>query len=81
VIIQKVPGEQALPSGYDRIDFAIVGEGEAIYFRDGQVFIGRWKKAAAASQTEWLLDNRPYILKQGQTWVEIVPGERTVTYN
>ncbi len=81
VIIQKVPAERALPSGYDRIDFAIVGEGEAIYFRDGQVFAGKWKKAASPSQTEWLLDNRPYILKPGQTWVAIVPGERTVIYN
>lgn len=81
VIIQKVPGEQALESGHDRIDFDIVGEGEAIFFRDGQVFAGKWKKSSAASQTEWLLDNRPYILKQGQTWVEIVPGAREVIYN
>lgn len=81
VIIQKVPREQALASGYDRIDFDIIGEGEAIYFRDGQVFVGKWKKPSTASQTEWLLDGRPYILKPGQTWVEIVPGERTVNYN
>lgn len=80
VIIQKVPAEQALASGYDRIDFDIVGEGEAIYFRDGQVFVGKWKKPTMASQTEWLFDGRPYILKPGQTWVEIVPGERAVAY-
>ena len=81
VIIQKVSAEVALASGYDRIDFNIIGEGEAIYFRDGQVFNGRWKKASTASQTEWFLNDRPYVLKQGQTWVEIVPGEREVSYN
>lgn len=81
VIIQKVPGERLLPSGYDRIDFDIVGEGEALYFRDGEVFAGRWKKESTAGQTEWLLAGRPYILKPGQTWVEIVPGQRAVIYN
>lgn len=81
VIVQKVPSEAALPSGYERVDINIIGEGEAWFFRDGQVFIGRWKKIAPAAQTEWLLNGKPYILKRGQTWVEIVPGERTVTYN
>lgn len=80
VIVQKVPAEWLLPSGYDRIEINIVGEGEALFFRDGQVFAGRWKKADRAAQTEWLLDGEPFILKHGQTWVEIVPGERAVTY-
>lgn len=81
VIIQKVPGERFLPSGYDRIDFELVGEGEAIFFRDGLVWVGKWKKGSPAAQTEWLFDGQPFILKPGQTWVEIVPGERAVTYN
>ncbi len=81
IIIQKVPAERVLPSGYDRVDFDLVGEGEALFFRDGQVFTGRWKKESTAGQTEWLLGDKPYILKRGQSWVEIVPGARDVIYN
>ncbi|MDP1709533.1 MAG: DUF3048 domain-containing protein [Candidatus Komeilibacteria bacterium] len=81
IIVQKVPAEWSLPSGYDRIDINIVGEGEALFFRDGQVFAGQWKKESAAGQTEWFLNDKPFILKRGQTWVEIVPGEREVKYN
>jgi hypothetical protein len=80
VIVQKVPGETLLPSGYDRIDFNITGEGDALFFRDGKVFTGRWKKESKAAQTQWLLDDKPFILKVGQAWVEIVPGNREIKY-
>ena len=81
VIVQKVPGEILLPSGYDRIDFEIVGEGEALFFRDGKAFVGQWKKESKESQTQWLLGDKPFILKTGQVWVEIVPGNREVKYD
>ena len=81
VIVQKVPGEWFLPSGYDRIGINIVGEGEALFFRDGKAFAGKWKKETPESQTQWFMDDKPFILKTGQAWVEIVPGSREVKYN
>lgn len=81
IIVQKVPAEHDLPSGNFRVDFNIVGEGEALFFRDGQVFFGQWKKESIESQTQWFLNGKPFILKRGQTWVEILPGDREVTYN
>lgn len=80
VIVQKVPSEWLLPSGYDRIGINIVGGGEALFFRDGKVFAGQWKKESKESQTQWLLGDKPFILKTGQAWVEIVPGGREVKY-
>lgn len=81
VIIQKVPAEWLLSSGYDRIGINIIGEGEALFFRDGKVFAGQWKKETKESQTQWFLGDKPFILKTGQVWVEIVPGNREIKYN
>lgn len=81
VIIQKVPVEGYYRSGYGRLIINIIGEGEALFFRDGRAFSGKWRKESRASQTEWLDEaGAPFILKPGTVWVEIVPGRREVKY-
>jgi len=81
LIVQKVPEEGYYPSGYGRIIIDMIGEGDALFFQEGKAIAGAWKKESQNSQTEWLdKDGKPLILKQGQTWVEIVPGDRSVAY-
>jgi len=81
VIIQKVPAEGYYPSGYGRIILEMQGEGDVLVFQKGTVAVGKWKKEGANSQTEWLdNDGDPIKLLPGQTWVEVVPGDRDVTF-
>ncbi len=81
VIVQKVPEEGYYPSGEGRISLAMEGEGEMLLFQHGRVARGTWRKESRDSQTEWLgADGEPVTLASGQTWVEVVPGSRAVTY-
>jgi len=81
VIIQRVPGEGYYPSGYGRISIDMEGEGDMLLFQRGYVIKGTWRKESADSQTEWLdAEGKSIVLATGQTWVEVVPGGREVTY-
>ncbi len=82
VIVQRVPAEGFYPSGYERVIIQVTGEGEALVFRNGTRIRGRWKKEDANAPTKWLDEDGDVIpLAPGSTWVEIVPGERAVSYN
>jgi hypothetical protein len=52
-----------------------VGEGQAVVFRDGQQFDAVWRKD---SRGEHILietpDGRPFPIKPGQTWMELLPS-------
>ena len=81
IIIQKIPQEKYYPSGLGRLNLNVTGEGEALFFRDGVVIEGSWRKTDQNSQTQWLdTEGNVYKLKPGNTWVEIVPGDRQVNF-
>ncbi|MBI2050841.1 MAG: DUF3048 domain-containing protein [Parcubacteria group bacterium] len=81
VIIQRVPEEGYYPSGEGRISIDMEGKGDMLLFQRGYIIKGSWRKDTADSQTEWLdAEGEPIVLATGQTWVEVVPGERAVTY-
>ncbi len=64
-----------------RIDMAQVGEGKALYFRDGVATEGIWRKASLYDVTHWLdADGKPMEFPTGKTWVEVVPQESKVAY-
>lgn len=58
-----------------------VGSGTAVVFRDGTAIKGTWNKPAAKEQLQ-LKDEagKPIPLNKGNTWFEIVPAGRAVTY-
>ncbi len=81
VVIQKVPKEKYYPSGYGRIILEVTGEGDAIFFRDGIVVFGRWRKESISKRTEFLdIEGNEIVLSPGQTWVEIVTEGREVLF-
>ncbi|MDP3995425.1 MAG: DUF3048 C-terminal domain-containing protein, partial [bacterium] len=64
-----------------RISLDMIGEGDMLLFQGGYVIEGIWRKETRDSQTQWLsLDGEPLALKIGQTWVEVVPGSRSVIF-
>jgi len=64
-----------------RLEMDVHGEGEAIMFADGKAQKGTWKKKDRTSRTTFYLeDGTEYELVRGQTFVEVVPPDRSVTY-
>lgn len=65
-----------------RLAMETVGNGEAVIFRDGQAATGQWRKDSVTSRTKYYDDNgKEMVFTAGQTWVEVVPTDREVTYN
>lgn len=59
-------------------DTSVEGRGDALLFRGGRVFSGRWE-AAPSGHTRFLLDDgTPMLLVPGQTYVELIPNSRRV---
>ncbi|MGI5835702.1 MAG: DUF3048 domain-containing protein [Chloroflexota bacterium] len=64
-----------------RLDMAQVGEGEALFFRDGVVVEGSWSKASYYDVTRWFdSDGKPVEFPIDKTWVQVVPPGNRVTY-
>ncbi|MEK7189177.1 MAG: DUF3048 domain-containing protein [Patescibacteria group bacterium] len=81
VIVQRVPEEGYYPSGEGRISIEMTGTGDSLVFQRGYAIRGTWRKESQNSQTEWFDANGERVmLATGQTWVEVVPGARSVTY-
>jgi hypothetical protein len=68
------------PTDRPRRPFEPLGEGEATVLREGQQFEARWRKETPADHIELLtLDGDPFPLSAGQTWMELLPTDGSVT--
>ena len=69
------------PFASDGVNVHTVGTGRALYFRDGHLVRGSWRKAAIAAPVE-LLDSEqnPQPLNPGQAWIEVIPAGAPVTW-
>ena len=57
-----------------------VGAGKALFFRDGKVFRGTWRRSKAAQPTKYTFANgRPAVFAPGQLWIALLPRGRPVT--
>lgn len=79
IIIQRV--KTRLLDSIGRLSQQLEGRGDAIVFMDGQVITGHWKKPDRNSRTRFYSETGEEIqFNRGQTWVEVVPTDRQVTY-
>lgn len=64
-----------------RLDMDLVGEGKALFFRDGVATRGSWRKSSYGSVTEWLdSDGNPVLMNPGKIFVQIVTNWDSVEY-
>lgn len=71
-----IPGDTA-----GRLDMEQVGEGKALFFRDGVVTEGIWKKASYGDVTEWYdAAGQRLLFNPGKIFVQIVQPEAGVRY-
>lgn len=62
-------------------DYDVVGNGDAVLFRDGVAFAGTWERGSATSFFRFFGPNgEPLSLSAGSTWVQIVPVGRSVDW-
>ncbi len=79
VVVQKVVTSLA---DAERLNMETIGEGDAIVFRDGKAIEGTWKKEKRGDRTMFYDQAGGEIdFNAGQTWIEVVPTDRDVTYN
>lgn len=79
VIIQYVKTSLADSS---RLAMETSGEGGVIVFLDGRMLNATWEKQDKDSRTRFQdEDGQEIELNRGNTWIEIVPTDREVTYN
>lgn len=81
VVIQFAP-VNLMESDTGRLDISTIGEGRAMVFMNGQGIEGMWKKMARDERTRFYRENGEEIaFSPGNTWVHILPDDRTVEYN
>jgi uncharacterized protein YraI len=67
--------------GSTSIRLNLFGSGQAIVFRDGQAFAGTWRSESRGDTPRFYDQGGAEIpLKPGKTWISIVPGTYTISY-
>lgn len=80
IVVLKLPTKVIDEKG--RLEMDVTGEGEAYMFTDGKVYEGRWKKPSRTERTRFYhQDGKEHEFVRGQTWIEVIPLEKTVEYN
>ncbi len=58
----------------------IVGSGQALFFRNGKVFEGQWRKSTPSSHMELLYQGEPMPVVQGPHWIQAVTELSRLSY-
>jgi len=65
-----------------RLEMDVVGEGEATMFSNGMATKGTWKKASRTDRTLFYDESgKEYEFSRGQTWVDVIPDDKSYEYN
>lgn len=82
IVVAYVPTSLAAGDDKSRLVMETAGEGPAIIFHDGQAINATWKKPQRNSRTTFVdASGNELAFVKGNTWIEIVPSDREVSYN
>jgi hypothetical protein len=80
VVLLFVPQSPIPGDELGRMEFEVVGEGEAVVLRDGAVVRGRWAKDSPAAELRFLDEaGQEIALNRGNVWVEVLAPGQEVT--
>lgn len=82
VIVLKAPTSYGLTrSGEQTVIIQTVGSGSGVIFMDGKATEITWRKASDAGRTQFFdVNGKEVALNRGQTWISVIPVERSVSY-
>lgn len=63
-----------------RINVELVGEGDIVYFTNGNVYKGHWKKVSGGLTQFYNEQNELITLSPGKTWIEVVNKDIKMGY-
>jgi hypothetical protein len=64
-----------------RLDLEQLGEGKALFFRDGVVAEGSWRKQSLTAPTQWSdSGGKPVTMSPGKIWVQMLPPGTKLEY-
>ncbi len=73
VIVIKTEGKILDDKG--RLQVRTTGGGEAVLYRDGKKFVGRWRRAAGDVMSFIATDGSDLELRAGPTWIEVTTDD------
>jgi hypothetical protein len=80
VVVMKASYRTASSVGHQKI--ATTGKGTVYVFQDGTVTRGVWRKTSTRAQLTFTdTHGDEILLNRGRTWFEVIPTDKTVTYN
>ena len=79
ILIQYVPVVPIPNDPAFRVDVGLVGSGKALLIAEGTQVPLQWSRASVREPTEFKrTDGSPFLLPNGQVWIQIVPVETRV---
>ncbi len=79
VIVVKAP--HSVVDGVGHLAIDLVGSGDVWIFQDGGVTKAKWKKSSRTTNMSFVnAEGKDIKLNTGQTWVTVIPTDRTVEY-
>lgn len=78
IIIQMVNSKEIDSEG--RLELTLTGKGKAIFFSEGGFIQGYWEKGEDGITKYYRGDGEEIALKEGNTWISLVPLEVRVEY-
>ncbi|NLT95806.1 MAG: DUF3048 domain-containing protein [Clostridia bacterium] len=78
IIVQMVKNSVIDSEG--RLELALTGRGKAVYFSEGGFKQGYWEKTADDITRYYLGEGEEVALKEGNTWISVVPLDVQVEY-
>lgn len=73
VIIMVAKHRREIANGTSNSTIDIIGTGQALFLRDGQVHRGTWAKESAREHFIFAVNGASYNYAPGNTWIQIVP--------
>lgn len=81
IIILKAQTKTVVKDNIPLSEIKITGEGETRYYIEGKVMKGTWKKEKAQTAIGFYdSTGQPMRLKEGKTWVQVIPDWSDLTY-
>jgi hypothetical protein len=78
--VLKTPHSFAVDSANHTV-IETIGTGEALIFQNGDVIKSTWKKSSRTAQITFTdVNGKVVALNPGQTWITVMPPERSVTF-
>jgi hypothetical protein len=66
-------------TGARSIEIQLWGEGPAKFFRDGKLIFGKWQRTSEPGVLSFFDgDGKPFALKPGNTWLQLVPADLVI---